>query len=455
MGAYELVNNAPVNSVPGNQSTPQDTSVVFSIPNGNAISVSDVDAGLNPVQITLGATNGTVTLGWPSGTATGVGSDIPVNTTTAGAQQNHTVVVADDGSYVVVWTGSKTGVDDDGGIFFQRFDSTGTAVGSETLVNIGSTTGVQTAPATGMDADGNFVITWQSADADGEGIFARRFDASGNPVGGEIAVNNVTVDEQTDPSIAVANDGSFVISWTGYAGSKTDVFARQFNSDGTAKGNQFTVNTTTAQDQNDSAVAIDDAGNFVVTWFDSGGKDIYARTFDASGAWITEFDFVVNSYTTDWQQRASVAMDADGNFVVTWQSWSQEGEANIPGVYARGFDVNGNETIVEFLVNETTAGYQWAPAISMDADGDFVITWQADPQIGDDNDGSGIYARQYEADGTPKTGETLVNTTTAGNQDNPSVGMNDRGDFVVAWNGPDADSDGIYARRFTGPTIPL
>jgi len=54
----------PVNTVPGPQSVGEDTALVFSTGNGNAISVSDPDS--NPVKVTLTVTHGTLTL---SGTA--------------------------------------------------------------------------------------------------------------------------------------------------------------------------------------------------------------------------------------------------------------------------------------------------------------------------------------------------------------------------------------------------
>jgi hypothetical protein len=59
------VNDAPVNTVPGPQGTNQNTPLSFS--GGNAISVSDVDAGGSTIQVTLTATNGTLTLSGTSG----------------------------------------------------------------------------------------------------------------------------------------------------------------------------------------------------------------------------------------------------------------------------------------------------------------------------------------------------------------------------------------------------
>ena len=56
------VNDAPVNTVPGPQNTNEETVLVFSSGNGNQISIGDVDAGVSPLQVTLTATNGTLTL---------------------------------------------------------------------------------------------------------------------------------------------------------------------------------------------------------------------------------------------------------------------------------------------------------------------------------------------------------------------------------------------------------
>src|SRR5688572_22011717 len=66
----------------------------------------------------------------------------------------------------------------------------------------------------------------------------------------------------------------------------------------------------------------------------------------------------------------------------------------------------------EFRVNVTPdAG--GPSAVASDADGDFVVAWR---NFGQDGDGFGVSARRYDRDGNPRTGEIAVNTTTAGNQ---------------------------------------
>jgi hypothetical protein len=61
------IDQPPVNTVPGPQVVLQGTSRVFSTVQGNAISISDPDAGTNPMLVTLTATGGTMTLSGTSG----------------------------------------------------------------------------------------------------------------------------------------------------------------------------------------------------------------------------------------------------------------------------------------------------------------------------------------------------------------------------------------------------
>jgi hypothetical protein len=75
--SYTVPNQAPVNSVPDDQSTDEDNALTFNSANSNSISISDVDAGTSPVQVSLAVSHGTLTLGGTSGLtfATGDGTD--------------------------------------------------------------------------------------------------------------------------------------------------------------------------------------------------------------------------------------------------------------------------------------------------------------------------------------------------------------------------------------------
>jgi RHS repeat-associated protein len=78
----QTINDAPVNAVPGPQSIDEDTVLVFSNGAGNAINISDPDAGSNPVEVTLAITDGILTLGGTAGLDFMVGDGIADSTMT-------------------------------------------------------------------------------------------------------------------------------------------------------------------------------------------------------------------------------------------------------------------------------------------------------------------------------------------------------------------------------------
>ncbi len=67
------VNEAPVNAVPGAQTTAEDTVLVFSVANGNQIAVNDTEALFDPLQVTLGVSSGSLTLVGITGLSFSVG----------------------------------------------------------------------------------------------------------------------------------------------------------------------------------------------------------------------------------------------------------------------------------------------------------------------------------------------------------------------------------------------
>ena len=67
-------NDAPINTVPGPQNLLVGNLLTFSSGTGNALAIADADAGVNPVQVTLTATNGTMSLGGTVGLAFSIGT---------------------------------------------------------------------------------------------------------------------------------------------------------------------------------------------------------------------------------------------------------------------------------------------------------------------------------------------------------------------------------------------
>ncbi|MEP1080015.1 Ig-like domain-containing protein [Leptolyngbya sp. PL-A3] len=311
--------------------------------------------------------------------------------------------------------------------------------------------------AMAMDGDGDFVITWSSLGQDGSdyGIYAQRYNSSGVAQGSEFRVNTTTTNRQRLSTVAMDADGDFVVTWTSYGQNSPfhSIYAQRYNAAGVAQGSEFRVNTTTTSDQLNSTVAMDANGNFVVAWRnytgDGSGDGIYAQRYDATGV-AQGSEFKVNSFTDSNQTYPTMAMDGDGDFVVTWSSNGQDGSGY--GVYGQRYNAAGIAQGGEFKVNSTTDNHQWFSTVAMDADGDFVVTWSSNSQ---DGSGWGVYGQRYNAAGVAQGGEFKVNTATGDSQLYSTVAMDADGDFVVTWssNGQDGSGYGVYGQRYNAAGV--
>jgi hypothetical protein len=214
-----------------------------------------------------------------------LGTEFHVNTYTTSEQRGPALARDGQGNFVVVWRSNSQ--DGSGyGIFGQRFDAAAAALGAEFRVS-SHTAADQIFPSVASSVGGRFVVAWGSdgQDGSGYGVFAQRFDALGVALGAEFRVNGYTTSDQAFPSVAADAAGNFVIAWTSYGqdGGADGVFARRFLASGAARGAEFRVNTYTAGDQFVGSAASDAQGNFVVTWTSAGqdgsGYGVFARRF--------------------------------------------------------------------------------------------------------------------------------------------------------------------------------
>lgn len=388
----------------------------------------------------------------PLGAVAGtVGPEFQVNTYTTYGQHFPDVSADGAGNFVIVWqTYRQDGAG--GGIVGRRYDSTGAALSGEFIVN-GATLDYQYGPSIAMAPAGDFVVAWSSYPSDGDlsGIFAQRFDGAGAPAGGQFQVNTETAYEQFAADVGVDAVGNFVVVWTSHAqdGDLDGIFGQRFDSGGVPQGGEFQINDETIDEQSAPTIAVDPNGNFVVVW-QSFGQDgssfgVFGQRFDSGGV-PQGGEFQVNTTTIYAQKYPDISIDASGSFVVVWQSFAQDGSDY--GVFGRRFDSDGIPQDGEFQVNTFTTGYQsfYEPRVAMASGGDFIVVWDS---AGQDGSGFGIFAQQYDDTGTPQGAELPINTTTFSDQTFPAIAAGGNGDFVVAWGSyaQDGNNYGVFAQR--------
>jgi hypothetical protein len=228
-----------------------------------------------------------------------IGPEFRVNSYTTGNQGSPDVAIAESGAFVVVWESYQQD-GDLSGIFGQRFDNSGMKLGPEFPINA-SSTGSQSQAAIAMDHAANFIVVWSSS-GDDPGIFGQRFNAGGEAVGGNLPISTTTTGHPDGPSIATEKNGGFSVVWES-GGSDRDVFGQRFDRSGNKLGTEFAVNTVTTGDQLDPRVAFDGLG-IVAAWTTSDG--------DESGVARRRQNLVPDSLEVDAHSTSGTFSDLDG-----------------------------------------------------------------------------------------------------------------------------------------------
>lgn len=374
--------------------------------------------------------------------------------------------------------------------------------GREIRIN-STTTGNQDHASVTVLADGSFVVIWESngQDGSGAGVFGRHFAADGTAISGEFRVAETTDGNQSRAQVTALEDGGFAVVWQaggtnpddGGAAEPWDIYLRLLDADGTARGAERLVNTTTGGTQSWADIATREDGSLVVTWRDTFNGTVAFQVFDEAGAvqggehatWVgsiynqsvlaLEGGGHLLLWSGDWDPQfgifgqifaedgsaisgrlhinndfpngmsgsqvapAAVALPG-GGFAVTWLT-AYDGWPT--GIQARIFDAAGTAVTHNFSVSQPAlAGH---PGIAALEDGSFVVVWT---QPG--TEGGDILARRYLADGTALGAARLVTANVAGDQQAPQVVAMPDGGYVVTWQQLDRDGDGwgVYSRVF-------
>jgi serine protease len=194
------------------------------------------------------------------------------------------------GNIALVWTGQSSS-SAPAYSMMQRFSRAGVALAPALAVSHTST-GAHLAGSIAMEPGGKSVIIWTNAFPNESGytyiVYARAFDANGNPTGsGSARVNQRLIDFYSEPTAAIAENGDFVVSWVAPKGviggdPGSTLAARQFHSDGTPITNELRVDPPQIQPASSPRLAMDPVGNFAVAWTSNSaeaGSDAMVRTF--------------------------------------------------------------------------------------------------------------------------------------------------------------------------------
>lgn len=217
-------------------------------------------------------------------TGTKVGGEVKFGTTPMAVVSTPSAATLTGGTHVVVWaSAAKVGANP--AIRAQRLSATGAKLGGEIAVT--GATWAQSEPTVAATSDGGFVVAWTALGQDGsaKGVYAQRHTATGAKAGATFRANSRTAGDQFEPSLAARPGGGFSVAWTstGQDGSGNGIYARRFSASGVPVDGEFRINTTTANHQAQPSLGIPTAAEFLGVWTslaqDGNLEGVYGQRF--------------------------------------------------------------------------------------------------------------------------------------------------------------------------------
>ena len=144
-------------------------------------------------------------------------------------------------------------------------------------------------------------------------------------------------------------------------------------------GNQFRVNSSTANPQSNPSVAMDPNGNFAIAWQETGAplgffNNVLAQRYDSNGDPVGG-NFRVNAEATDIEFDAHVAIDNQGDLGITWsETYDPNYFKGLPfasHVEYKVIAANGDVLVPETAVPDSAGG----STIAFDSNDNFAIAW--------------------------------------------------------------------------------
>jgi len=344
-----------------------------------------------------------------------------------------------NGDFVIAWEDYRN---IDGDIYFQRYDSAGVAQDSNTQANLDAGSEDQYQPDVKKTYDGKIIFSWVDMTNGNPDIYFQRADSGGALQGSAVKVNSdAGIDPQWEPSIDTDSLGNFIISWTDYR-SAPAIYIQRYDTMGNALGTNTQISDLgLLRERHSPSLFQPNTGDLVAGWMDYRNRnyDIYLQRLTVAGTKKGN-NFKANLDLTGAQQKTpSLAVNSKRESFVVWEDF-RSGNADI---FFRQIDQLGNFVIPEMKVSDDTSILpQINPDIATDDKNTLFIVWQ------DFRNGANIYGQFYNF--LLPLGNIKINQDTSTNiHQHPSVSASKTGKFVAVWSDNRDGNFNIYGQRYT------
>lgn len=311
---------------------------------------------------------------------TRLGGELAVNTSTLSFQDEaHVAMQGDGSSFVVVFTNNDT----TRRISARRYTISGGIItpGTELTVNGFFAIAEHSSPRVAMDSSGNFNVCWVNPGdtiEPGRAVFLKRFNSSGVSLGSDFLVNTTTAGDQQHPDISMTDTRTIIVWETPTPGNGVDVVARRFDAAGQTLSGELAVASFPAGDQLNPSVSCIDTDQYAVAWENRADNSIRVRLLDALGAG-SEQELIVNT-TAGSQRNPDVFLFSTTAAVVMWDG-AVTGDAR--GIGGRSYGIFDGPPTISDIGNQmipedgSTGAIPFTVGDTVTAPGSLMVTFES------------------------------------------------------------------------------
>lgn len=240
------------------------------------------------------------------------------------------------------------------------------------------------------------------------------------------------------------SSGNALVVWSQWNGANYQIFKSEYRSGSWTHPANIADNISPdGQDAINPRVAMDDNGNALITWQQNDGtRDQIYKSEYRSSSWTHPANLADNISPDTAASNPQVAMDNNGNALIVWQQ--PDGAAvsqTFKSEYRTGswtHPANSNDNISPDVQAVTS------PAVAMDNNGNAVIVW-----VQNDGTRNQIFKSEYRTGSWTHPANLADNISPDSAVVEPQVAMDDSGNAIIAWRQPDAGAiDQIFKSEY-------
>jgi len=323
-------------------------------------------------------------------------------------------------------------------IYILRSTDNGVNWGEKSSVS--QTSDISLNPDVAVDVSRNISVVWQEwiPDTTQYDIYFRRSITGGANWGPSINISN-TAWESSNPSIAIDSSGKIYIAWLEriYKGGidKYEIHSSYSSDSGTTWSSSVIISEIFCESP--PKLAVSNLGILAIVWRSGGcsdkGEIYFSLSANQGSLWTTPVNI---SKTSTESTLPDITFDYAGNIYIAWKDEISK-NAEILAVKSPDY---GTTWTTPFNISNTT-GYSRSPSMKADLIGNINIVWM------DQTQGNYEVYFSRSTDGGTTWSQAVNASNTAGDSQNPRLGLNSMGNLFIAWVDKTPGNPDVYFGR--------